>query len=204
MTTEFTPEEVTRWDDLITRTARFVASDFPGVDRDDLRQELWVWLLEKSNRKAPDAYGVARLVTTIARRMAWRQRAENLQNTSQYDYRRSDLCAILETTFTYNDWEGGFVPKDAQSIDSDVAYDAVDVRMDITWAFEGLSAAHQQALLRRYRDHIEPPAGTRERRALNRAIRSLLDNLNSYYRLNPRRKAISNATARYTIENQEG
>lgn len=198
-----TEEEATKWDDLIRKSARFVTSDFPDVDRDDLIQETWVWLLRQRNMIDPDRPGVLKNLTRRIRYLAWETRKEQLQRSAQYSYRTSDVREILETLFNYADWQGSFVPRDAQSMDGLGHMDAVDVRSDISWAFSTLSETYRQAIISRYRDKRDPDVGTRQRKSLSRAVTRLTDRLNSYYRGVQRRRAISNAQARALIENQE-
>lgn len=208
---KMSPTEAVKWDDIIRKVVVFVSHDFPDIDRDDLSQDLWVWLMKQHNliNHGPDRSGVVTIVRRRARFQAWQIRKEHLQQTAQYSYRNSDVRKILETVFDYMTWQNGFVPKDARSplrtasgmvVDPT---DAIDVRADVTWAFETLSEAHRKALLFRYRDGEEPAGGSSERRQLNRAIERLTDRMNSYQFQRRPRKVISNATARYIIENQE-
>lgn len=203
---DMTPEEVNEWSDLLARTARLVARDFPDVDQGDLYQELWIFVLENQTLRDPSQLGVARLLKNQCTKMAWNHRKEHLQWTSQYSYRTSDVRYILETSFDHGDWEGSFVPADARGGEDGAA--ATEVRVDVMWAYQRLPVAYQQAIKERYHDNIEPPSNSAQRKTLNRAIRRLTDTLNWYL---PRshqsrpgaRRVISNATAAYIIENQE-
>lgn len=193
-------EDAEVWDRIISRASRFVSSDFPDVTFEDLHQEVWLWLLEQGNHHLnPYRGGISKVITRKAKFLAWELRKAHLYQTCQYSYRTSDVREILETVFDYSDWDGGFVPKDAQSVDP---MDAVEVRADVKWAMSGLPDNYLSVIIARYQLGIEPPSASAQRRTLNRAIQRLTDLMNTYYRQRPRRRAISNAHAAYIIEEQ--
>lgn len=198
-----TEEEALQWDRLINRAARFVASDFPDVTFEDITQAFWVELLSKTRRPDVNHPGVNKIITRRLKKHAWDVRKDQLAQSAQYLYRTSDVRIILETVFFKEEWHHGYVPDDAKSHAPPNGMDAVELRADITAAYEGLSENYQGVLIDRYVHGIEPDPSTRERRRLNRAIQRLTDRLNNYYRPRPRR-AMSNAAARALIENQEG
>lgn len=198
-------EDALDWDNLIARTARRVSSDFPNVDYDDIYLHLWGYVINQREYVHPKKPGVAKVVAKEAKKQAWKYRAEHLRQTAQYSYRTDDVREILETTFHYSEWAEGYVPGDAVSKDAGAA---IEVRADISWGIELLPPNYQNVIFKRYRDKIDIPADTNERRQLNRAIERLATVLNCYTpgklpRQGPgNRRAISNAQARFIIEEQ--
>lgn len=201
MTEQMTHEEALVWDDLILKIVRWAAYDFPDMDKDELRQNLWEYILSHP-KIDPDRQGVTSLLQGITKKKCWDQRKEQLQYSVQYSYRTTDVRKLLETAFFYLDWHDGFVPDDAVSIDHMAAY---DIRADITQALQKMRPApYRDAIIERYRDGVEHPPGSKERQRLNRGVQRLTMTLNWYYPYtNRRRKATPNTSAISRIESQE-
>lgn len=196
-----THEEAVEWSGVVEKIGKFVARDFPGIEWEDLTQDIWVHLLEREQKgplPSPDADGVMRALKREAERIAWRRRKEDLRSTSQYDYRPSDVRRILETSFNYMDWPRGPVPDDAKSDDGLAAF---DIRSDISAGLDRLSQSHRNAILGRYRDG-NMSTGDAQKKMLYRAVDALTDILNTYRgRLN--RRAVSNARAGHIVRQSE-
>lgn len=173
-----TSEELELWRDLVVRVARFVASDFPYVEREDLEQELYLFLFSRDTMDDPETPGSSMILTKVAKTYAFAIRAQHLYQTSQYSYRPSDIRLILESVFDYRDWTGGYVPNDARGDDWD-SY--LDVYSDVHWGFQRLSETYRQVIISRYRDRVIPPPASNERRQLSRALRRLTDIINNYW-----------------------
>ncbi len=203
MSEPMSEEESQQWYDIITRAARFVVSDFPDIEFEDITQEFWVELLGKGTRPDVTRPGVTKIVQRRLKKYAWDIRKEQLERSAQYSYRTSDVRVILETMFFKEEWYGGFVPEDAKSLSPPNMTDAIDLRADVTWAFSTLPEAYRAAITARYLHQREPEVQSKERRQLNRAIQRLTDRLNHHYRGVTRRYAMSNAAARALLEGQE-
>lgn len=193
-----TVEEFDRWEQLIRRASSFVVHDFPGVERDDISQSLWEHVL-RSPELDPDNPGCSSILVRVGKKLAWLQRKEHLQLSVQYQYRTSDLKEILETSFEYEDWGSGYCPADARSVDG---MGPVDIRSDVLWGLKKLPSNYRASIYRRFKDKIDDPSDSAERRQSNRAVKKLADVLNSYYRANSlgNRNVMTNAQANYIIE----
>jgi hypothetical protein len=190
--------------EIVTQAARFVAKDYPDIETEDIAQELYIILIQKpelldrdDDTLSPFLYGAARIV-------AKKIRGVHLYLSPQYSYRTSDVRRILETTFDYSEWQGGFSPGDDYS-----EYDDNDIvmRIDVKWAFELMREDQQQAVLSRYRDGVVPSSATPERRTLDRAVSRLTEILNTYsrgedYEGPGNRKVMSNARSQHQISSQ--
>jgi DNA-directed RNA polymerase specialized sigma24 family protein len=161
------------WTTLIERAARFVAADFPGVEAEDLRQDLWVIVLEKG--LDPEHHGAASLLEKIAKHKAWEYRKDHLYDTSQYDYRQSDVRELLETTFQRDAWQGAWAPADAASEDRMQGF---EMRADIKIAWEKLPESYKKVIFMRYA--LGDTLPNNERVRLTRAIDRLTEILNFY------------------------
>ena len=193
------------WEEIVSRTVRFVIKDFPDVEYDDLFQDVMAYVLQNSNLRNPDGEHVSTGLYKKATSYAWEYRKQSLYITSQYSYRTSDVKKILETLFDYREWTTSFLPDDAKSLSDD---DRLVVNSDIKKAYDSLSDEYKQRIFTRYALKQEP--GTpNEKRNLNRAIEKLTDYIN-FYQWGREvegpggRRVISNATANYIIGNQTG
>jgi len=193
------------WEEIVSRTVRFVVKDFPDVEYDDLFQDLMTYVLGNRNLKNPDGPHVSTGLYKKAIQFAWEYRKQSLYITSQYSYRTSDIKKILETLFDYREWTTSFIPDDAKSLSED---DRLVVNSDIKRAFDSLSDEYKQTIYSRYALNILPES-TNGKRNLNRAIATLTDYIN-FYQWGRRtdgpgqRRTITNATANYIITNQNG
>lgn len=198
-----TDEEALQWDSLIRKTARFVASDFPDVEFEDISQRFWEQLLKMRRRPEVSDRRSAWIVGLRLRHFAWEERKAQWGRSDRYLYRKSDVREILETAFFKEEWYGSFVPDDAKSFGPPSGMDAVDIRADATSAFASLGESYREALVDRYVHGVWPESGTAERRKLDRAIGHLTDRMNVAYRGTARRNAMSNAAAQSLISRQE-
>lgn len=193
------------WEKVIEKISHKVARDFPDVEKEDLSQHLWQFVLEVKQRKTlePHEDGAFSLLYIIARRYAWSMRKEHLTLSPQYSYRTSDVRRILETQFDHIDWDITYVPEDAQSLRGD---DSIEISAEIAWGLKRLRRRNERyydAIIRRYRDGIIPDNNSNERKRMNKGIEMLAEILNWYYHPEDvigARPIINNATARYLIK----
>lgn len=175
----------------VEKISKRVASDYPDVDWRDVQQELCVFVLENDYLKSVEEGGnPGWILREVAKRYCNKERAIQLSLSVQYTYRPSDVRKILEST--------SFVPEDAES---DAPYmDRVDIASDIRAAFDRLSDESKSAIINKYVIGNTPKNSSYERKRVDKAIRDLTRNLNTYRgKCVPRRRAISNATARVII-----
>ena len=198
-------DKYTQWRDIVSKTAYFVAKDFPDVEVEDLFQDLMTYVLGNNHLKSPDAEHVPSGLYKRAVKFAWEYRKQSLYITSQYSYRTSDVRKILETVFNHNQWATSFLPDDAKSLSDD---DRLVVNSDIKRAYDALSETYQVALFTRYALKVIPD-NSKEKSRLNRAVEKLTDFINFFqfaqrHEGPGKRRVITNATANYIIQEQDG
>lgn len=204
MTFNPTHEETVKWDSLITRVSKGVVKDFPDLEWDDLYSSLWEDVIKDDSY---NTHVYAPWMRTHLRKrcrvVAWNLRKENLQWSSQYVYRPSDIRIILRAVFDYDDWERTFLPGDATEENNAAA--RLDLAVDLSWSLDQLSVSYRSILESHYHHGIEYEDGSAERKMLYRAEVRLTELLNQYrgqwQRQSPRR-AITNAHANYVLEEQ--
>lgn len=195
---------ISLWRDAIKRTAGFVSRDFPDLEKEDLQQELYAFILKNHETlESPDKPGSTVVLMKVAKQYAWNQRKEHLQLSPQYSYRTSDIKAILESVFDSRDWSNVQIPDDAKSEFNDVF---LEVNCDVKRAWESLGYAQRKVIFEKYALG-QFPDGDTARKRLNRAIEKLTDNLNWYQKQPHRdyvgsRRTITNANARYILGKQ--
>lgn len=164
------------WEETVSKVANFVAKDFPNVYKEDITQELWVFILATPSLKHPDEVGSTRVLTLVAKQAAFKMRTADLQISVQYAYRPSDVRAILRTAFRPESIQNCYLPDDARSIDED---DRIVISADVAAAIDKLPDSDRKLLLLQYKFGVEPES-EKDRRALQRAVVKVADILNSY------------------------
>lgn len=197
-----TQTKVDLFRDSVEKVAASVSRSFPDIEREDLTQELYLFLLGESRLKTPDQVGATNALFRKAKMVAWEIRKRHLHLTAQYSYRIDDIRAILETVFQYEDWQHASIPEGAYSEYGDLF---LVVSADVKRAWEKLPKTHQKAIFERYATGTLVMDG-RGRQAISRATLALQEELN--YRTLTRngdfvgtRRVINNATARARIDN---
>lgn len=203
------------WKDVVERTARIVTRDFPGLELEDVTQELYVTVLENQLNEPDERSRL--ILKRSAKAYCAKQYAEHQILSPQINYRSSDVKQILERLFYYSSWlqkETQYSEDEDEAIQvySEPAYDLDDVMTeysDVRAAFEYIPQHYQRVIFTRYALG-EHPGSEAERKRLNRAVDRLCDTLN---RWNPpwkrdhqgpgSRKLISNAHARYILATQD-
>jgi hypothetical protein len=167
------------WAKEIERVATFVSYDFPDVDKDDVVQELGVFVLATPRLKNPSEEGVTVVLQKAAKDICWKYRKEALNVTSQYTYRPSDVKRILDKQFDYEDWDNTFVPDDARSEDG-AQY---EVSADVSRGLDKLHAYHPDhywLVVHWFRGQDHHPKRTPERDMMHEAIDYLTSIMNGY------------------------
>lgn len=194
-------EDQELWHTLILKATWDAARNFPDIDKEDLIQDLYEFVLSTPTIVDPRRTGLLGLLKKQAKKMAWLQRKEHLQGTSQYNYCTDDVKKLLETVFDQEDWDGAWVPKDAQSEDATAP---IEVRVDVLTRFAELPTQYRGCILRRYRDKVIDPPDSAGRKQLNRAVTRLTDMMNMYQPIRRdgpgTRKVMSNASAAFETQ----
>lgn len=198
-------EKYSRWEDLVSRTARFVARDFPEVDEEDLFQDVMLEVLTNDKLVNPDDFGMPTALSRFATKKAWEYRTQGLYLSVQYAYRPSDVKRILQTVFLDEGARFTYQPEDMESFYED---DRLVANSDIKYAFDRLPPQYKEIIFKVFALKWEFDNNSAERKRLNRAIDRMVQILNTYnkqyeYHGPGARKAISNATARSIINRQE-
>lgn len=189
------------WGDLVRRTASFVCRDYPDVEREDMQQELFIFILSNRGKlRYPDQVGAASALSKQAQFIAGQIRAQHLQLSAQYSYRTSDVRSILQTVFDRQDWSSVRIPDDARSEYNDVF---LEINSDVSRAWKSLGHSQKVAIFEKYALN-SPPEDAAARKRLQRAIEQLTDSLNWYRRQPDRdyvgtRRVITNAHSRANI-----
>lgn len=165
---------------LIEPMSYSVARSYPGVEADDIYQELALFVLQHGQGlDVENEPGCRYILGRVAQMYAGGERAAMLHATSQYNYRPEDVRKILETAL--NDdraaWPHCHVPDDAKSIKGSAA---LEVALDIRMALEELDYEDYQVIVGRYRDDIVPEPTSAERKRLDKAVERLCEALNGF------------------------
>lgn len=166
---------------VVDKIARFIAYDFPNIEEDELKNEMVVHLLAKRPKKGPDDQILYRTLHRCAKMYALRRRTQDLDKTSQYEYRPSDVRRMLETLFHPDQWDRTYVPDDARSVDVG-GDDRIELTADVKWALELLRMGDVLLIKRKYK--LRDKLDDKTERACRRAVDRLTIVLNSYARGN--------------------
>jgi hypothetical protein len=194
--------EVPAWDLIIHKVARGVCSAAPGASFEDVKAQLWVDLLEAQSRgellSLEDGRAAQKALSFRGRTMAHNERRQHLTISVQYGYRTKDVTALFKTFFDREDWYDAIVPEDAYS---ELGSVALEMSSDLSRAWDRIPLHYRQVIFRKYALNHELNA--KEEALLKNAKRRITEILNEYQpAVNKRRKAISNATARYILDSQ--
>src|ERR1044071_32911 len=191
--------------ELIDRVAKNVAKDYPGIDWEDVRQELVVFVLKngKSIKLKNEGGNPRWLLDRVAQMYCKDVRTEHLILSPQYAYRPSDVKKILDTAFSPERIDETHIPEDAVSLDG---IDSLQIASDVKAAYSKLKPELRESIFRKHALNQNPGNETYERKKYNRAINELTHRLNSYKNTDiVRRRVVSNAAARAALsESYEG
>lgn len=194
-------ERYSLWEDLVARTSKFVSKDFPEVEYEELFQDLMLFVLATPRLESPDNSGMPTALYRKAVAVCWEYRKQGLTLSAQYAYRTSDVKRILETLFDHSKWDGSYLPEDMQG--EEVFDDKIVAHSDVRVAYDKLSKPLRKNLFLRYALQEEVSEDK-----IRYALERICDVLN-FYRGDPTiyegpgsRRVMSNAEARYTIDNE--
>lgn len=138
---------------LAKRVAENVSREWPGIEADDIEQEILVHVLDNRESLAKQAYDERTLEATlrrVANRYAGRERYAYTFNSAQYVYTPAEVRALFEEAFfDPAAWEGA--PTKETDHRLDVASGGVVVALwDLKAAYATLPGAQQAAIRKRY------------------------------------------------------
>lgn len=199
--TRITKENYLDWEDAIMGVAKTAANRFPEVDWEDVSQELWVWALTQDKFDSPDDDGCMTALYWLGKKLAGKERANNLTLSAQYGYTTDELKGVLQDVFSRRDWADAI----SEVFTDNSLLERVAVFSDVAWALDQLSYDYRRAIYLRYFSGVTHDSGSKERKTLNRAVGRLADILNSYSRegvaAGPTvRRVISNGAAQSLVD----
>lgn len=196
-------EKYENWKELVARTAKSVAREFPGVESTDLYQDMWLWIYTHG-RLDPDSMS-GKILKTVATKAAWGYRKQHLTLNDQYAYRIPDVRRLVEYYLFNEDYydrgilmddevmgvltgvygDTGTVRPDQErpfvvdAIRGNIPIDYTDrivAKSDIEIAFSRLPDKDKEVLIKIYRDGQE--ATVAEARRAYRALEKMTNYLN--------------------------
>lgn len=188
------------WFEYSERVAASFSRSYPGVDAEDIKQELDVMLVEKKEQflaqDNPESY-IRVSMKHCATAFCKRERSAQMFWTDDYLYRPDDVRELLQEH--YEAIEKAWIPEDARTENGN---DAVVMLVDIEQAVASLNVSYKSILFRKYvLDDVEEP---KDRQTLSRAVRKVTEVLNTKRKRDMAnhegpgaRKVISNAHAQY-------
>ena len=192
--------------ELIDRVAAGTCRDYPGVDVQDIRQSLLLFVYENAGSlKMRDEGGNPKLILNkVCKMLCNKERTEQLQATVQYHYRPSDVRRMLDTYLGSGDPTKTFVPEDAMS---ESGNDAVECASDVVYGLKQMDDKQREALVDRYVRGNVPANASYDRKVLDKAVRYLTDTMNrnrgkSHEGKVGQRKVVSNARANALIHQE--
>lgn len=159
--------------DVVKRAAVTVARKWPGIEREDIEQEIWVGILPSFETLKPDEDYVFKAATLHGHNYASRERYYYTFKTARWVYTPNEVRGLFkEAFFDPTQWEE-MPTKEAEN--SLRAGGVVVSLWDLREVFEGLKPSYRAALERVYRDGEVADSALRKtcQRAVDTATRAL-------------------------------
>ncbi|MGV9815788.1 hypothetical protein ACWDTQ_28250 [Streptomyces cellulosae] len=142
------------WDKIHTlaeSVAKRVSDEYPGIDADDIRQEILLHVVEKRTTYEEKNYPDGQLrknFRKIAVSYAGRERYAFLYHSAEYVYTSPEIRQLFENAFFQPEmWEKAPVKDDGQSVASGGVVVAL---WDLDRAYGALAPADAEVIARRY------------------------------------------------------
>ena len=161
--------------EIVKRAAGTVARRWPGIERDDIEQEIWVHLLPKFGTLTRDDDYLFTAAARAGNEYAAKERDHYTRQTAQWIYTPDEVRALFkEAYFDPAYWEEAPQKEKANKL---FAGGVVVALWDMKQAFEGLPGQYQEVITRCYRDEPgtahDDATSKRLRRAVDRATELL-------------------------------
>ncbi|MDT0472800.1 hypothetical protein RM863_11760 [Streptomyces sp. DSM 41014] len=156
--------------------AKKVALEYPGIDAEDIRQEILLFIVEKKSTYEKTDYpdGQLRLnFRKVAISYAGRERYRYIYHSAEYVYTSSEVRALFDAAFFQPEmWEKPPVKDDGISVTSGGACVAL---WDLDRAYASLSPADAEVIAKRYErgDSLSSAEAMRLTRAVDKITRFL-------------------------------
>lgn len=162
-----------------TSVARGVARNFDGVvDWEDVRQELFVYVLTNGKGLDPENRGGCRVILgRVAQTFCQKERAKALHLTPQYHYTLDRAKYLLLQYFAQSD---DFKSTDDAGIEND-QLGHIDELLDLKYGLQAISRADFDRIWEVGHDGVQHEKNSAGRRAYYRALEKLLRKMNSYF-----------------------
>lgn len=165
----------------INKTAGDISRSYWKVDKEDILQEVWVFLWEKeeffvSQNRPPEYVRVC--IKNCALNYAQKQRNMTLLETDTFYYSQDEIKNLLPTFLSsYEAWVNASpLPAGSETMTKN---DGLEIMLDIARAWDRLTEGQQDILSRRYQESEDFPDAT-DRKTLSRAIKRLMELLNQH------------------------
>jgi hypothetical protein len=196
------------WDHVTTladQAARKVAQGYPGIDHEDIRQEILTaaW----SNPNSLEGLTDAQLVKTFkstGNRYAATERYDFMHHSAQYVYTPAEVRVLFGAFFNRGLWEKAPLKDDSTRVS---AGGVVVALWDLDKAYDLLTSDERVVIAKKHDefpdDALSPADQKRYERAIDKVVRSLnrrvvmTDVERDDHEGPGSRRAISNASARY-------
>lgn len=199
--------------------ARRLASQWPGVDAEDIQQEMALKVAENLpgiNERA-QGYRVEegetrKLALGLAQKRGLEycsgERSEYQRNSAQWIYTPTEVRALLPNLWDGLAWEDA--PKRPSRGKEYLEADGISILlMDMKTAYEALPEQHQATILSTFRNGDTPGLSSTERMRVTRAVDAMTELLNREVFIRAdgdhegpgSRRVLTNATARFLTTN---
>lgn len=185
---------------VIKRVAYRVAKDTYIVERDDLEQELVLFVLGRPTLPTPEEakgkFSMQSFLTRVAKMYAFEQKQQHYLIDPNVSYEVADIKVILETHFNRDHWTA---ITEGESVEDKIA-----AHSDVAWSLNQLKPDDKAFVATCYTSEKRPASGTKEYRRLRDIVIKVCNMLNHYTRADEgngvgRRKVISNSQADFII-----
>lgn len=166
---------------IVKQAAGQLARGWPGIERDDIEQEIWVRLLPDFEKLPEDPDYVGRCAYSAGRSYCSNERYYYTLKTAEWVYTPNEVRALFkEAYFDPCNWVEMPTKETSNSLR---AGGVVVLLWDLRRAFEALPEQYKEAITRCYRDEPgvkhDEATKSRLRRAIDRATRFLNQNMSA-------------------------
>jgi len=168
----------TRYQKIADSVARKVAEEYPGIDAEDIRQEILLHVMEKKNVYESTDYPDGQLrknFRQVAVSYAGRERYAYIYHSAEYVYTSSEIRQLFEKAFFQPElWETAPTKDDGVSV---AAGGVVVALWDLDRAYSALPVLDAEVIAKRY--ERGEPLSSAETMRLSRAIDKIVRTLNN-------------------------
>jgi DNA-directed RNA polymerase specialized sigma24 family protein len=168
----------TKYTKLAESVAQRVAEEYPGIEADDMRQEILLHIVEKKSTYEANDYPDGQLrknFRNVAISYAGRERYTYIYHSAEYVYTSPEVRQLFERAFFQPEmWETAPTKDDGVSVASGGVVVAL---WDLDRAYSALPVLDAQVIAKRYEQGA--PLSSAETMRLSRAIDKITRSLNN-------------------------